>query len=166
MNNYKFLRTPFLLLFSVMTWGVFTGNSYAATTTGTFTVSSTVVATCSVSASNLTFGNYIGAQVDATTTIGVTCTNGSPYDIGLDAGTAPGATTSTRQMVSGGNTLNYSLFSNAGRTANWGNIVGTDTVNITGNGGLQNTTVYGRIPASQLSPVGAYTDTITVTITF
>jgi spore coat protein U-like protein len=69
-------------------------------------------------------------------------------------------------MVSGGNTLNYSLFSNAGRTANWGNIVGTDTVNITGNGGLQNTTVYGRIPASQLSPVGAYTDTITVTITF
>jgi spore coat protein U-like protein len=70
-------------------------------------------------------------------------------------------------MVSGGNTLNYSLFSNAGRTTNWGNNIGTDTVAGTGTGALQTLTVYGRIPASQTTaPVGSYSDTITVTVTF
>jgi spore coat protein U-like protein len=167
MNNPKILKRIFLFLSGVITLWSFTGSSYAATTTGTFTVSSTVTATCSVSAGNLAFGSYTGAQVDATSTITVTCTNGSPYKIGLDAGTGSGATVSTRKMTSGGNTLNYSLYSDAGRTTNWGNTVGVDTLDTgTGSGSAQNVTVYGRIPASQLSPAGSYSDTITVTITF
>jgi spore coat protein U-like protein len=119
-----------------------------------------------VSAGNLAFGNYTGAQVDATSTITVTCTNSSPYKIGLDAGTGSGATVTSRKMTSGGNTLNYSMYSDSGRTTNWGNTVGTDTVSGTGTGSAQNVTVYGRIPASQLSPVGSYSDTVTVTVTF
>jgi spore coat protein U-like protein len=139
----------------------------AATTTTTFTVTANVVAGCTVTATNLAFGAYSETQVDATSTITTDCNNGAPYNIGLNAGTAPSATVTTRQMSGpGGALLNYSLFSDAGHTTNWGNTVGTDTVPSTGTGSPQNFTVFGRVPASQFVATGAYTDTITVTVTF
>ena len=62
--------------------------------------------------------------------------------------------------------INYSLFSDAGRTVNWGNTPPTDTVAAIGNGAAQAFTVFGRIPP-QPSPIPAvYTDTIIVTVTF
>ena len=141
----------------------------AATATGTFNVQVTIAATCVVtSATNLNFGTQgvLAANVDQTSTINVTCTNTTPYNIGLDKG-VNGASVTTRQMKSAGPALiNYSLFSDAGRTVNWGNTVGTDTVAATGTGSAQPFTVFGRIPP-QVSPVPAlYTDTITVTVTF
>lgn len=150
-------------------WGT---ASLAATTTTTFGVSATIVDSCSVSATALGFGNVdpvslAGTAVDATTTVDVTCANGTAYDVGLDAGTASGATVTTRQMTSGANTLNYALYSDSGRTTNWGNTVATDTVTGTGDGTAQSLTVYGRIPSGQGTvPTGAYSDTITVTVTY
>jgi spore coat protein U-like protein len=150
-------------------WGT---ASLAATTTTTFGVSATIVDSCSVSATALGFGNVdpvslAGTAVDATTTVDVTCANGTAYDVGLDAGTATGATVTTRQMTSGANTLNYALYSDSGRTTNWGNTVATDTVTGTGDGTAQSLTVYGRIPSGQGTvPTGAYSDTITVTVTY
>ena len=141
----------------------------AATATGSFTVQVTIAATCVVtSATNLNFGTQgvLAANVDQTSTIDVTCTNTTPYNIGLDKG-VNGASVTTRQMKSAGPALiNYSLFSDAGRTVNWGNMVGTDTVAATGTGSAQPFTVFGRIPP-QVSPLAAvYTDTITVTVTY
>src|SRR5690349_4483422 len=121
----------------------------AATATSSFTVSITIAATCTVnSASTLNFGNQgiLSTNVDQTSTIQVTCTNTTPYNIGLDAGTGSGATVTTRKLTSGGATVNYTLYSNSGRTTVWGNTVGTDTVTGTGNGSGQNFTVYGRVP--------------------
>jgi spore coat protein U-like protein len=142
----------------------------AATTTSTFTVSITLVATCTInSASTLNFGNSVGvlsANVDQTSTISVTCSNTTPYNIGLDAGTASGATVTTRKLTSGGNTVNYALYSDTGRTTNWGNTVSTDTVAATGNGSAQSYTVYGRVPTQTTPAPGTYTDTITVTVTY
>jgi spore coat protein U-like protein len=139
----------------------------AATTTTTFTVTANVVTGCTVTATNLAFGTYSEAQVDASSTITTDCNNGSAYNIGLNAGTAPSATVTTRQMTGpAGALLNYSLFSDAGHSVNWGNTVGTDTVPSTGTGAPQNFTVFGRLPASQFVTTGAYTDTITVTVTF
>ena len=43
--------------------------------------------------------------------------------------------------------INYAIYSNSGRTTNWGNTVGTDTVAGTGNGSAQTLQVYGRVPA-------------------
>ena len=141
----------------------------AATATGSFNVQVTIAATCVVtSATNLNFGTQgvLAANIDQTSAINVTCTNTTPYNIGLDKGLNGGSVT-TRQMKSAGPALiNYSLFSDAGRTVNWGNTVGTDTVAATGNGSAQPFTVYGRIPP-QTSPVPAvYTDTITITVTY
>jgi spore coat protein U-like protein len=141
----------------------------AATTTTTFTVQMTITASCVInSASTLNFGStgVLTANVDQTSAIQVQCTNTTPYNIGLDAGTATGATVTTRKMTSGANTISYSMYSNAGRTTNWGNTVGTDTVAATGNGASQSYTVYGRVPPQTTPAPATYTDTITVTVTY
>lgn len=146
-------------------------NAIAATSTTTFGVSATVSASCSVSATALSFGTVdvlAGTATDATTTVDVTCTNGTTYNVGLDAGTGSGATVTARKMTgSTTNTLNYSLYSDSGRTTNWGNTVGTDTVASTGSGSAQSLTVYGRVPSGQsATTVDTYNDTITVTVTY
>lgn len=139
----------------------------AATASTTFQVTATVQATCLISANPLAFGTYTGTQTDATSTLSVTCTNTTPYNVGLDAGTATGATVTTRRMTGPSSALlNYALFSDSARTITWGNTVGTNTVTGTGNGNAQTLTVYGRVAAGQFVAPGAYADTITATITF
>jgi spore coat protein U-like protein len=147
------------------------GAAYGTTTTTTFTVQITIVATCIInSASTLNFGGSQGvltANVDQTSTIQVQCTNTTPYNIGLNAGTGSGATVAVRKMTSGAAaTINYSLYTDAGRTTVWGNTIGTDTVASTGNGAAQSFTVYGRVPPQTTPAPAAYSDTITVTVTY
>src|SRR5690349_10185722 len=80
------------------------GGADAATTTSTFTVDVTIQAQCLInSASNLTFGTQgvLIANVDATSTIVVQCTDTTTYDIGLDAGTGTGASVTTRKLTNG-----------------------------------------------------------------
>src|SRR5689334_16970185 len=116
------------------------GTARAATATSTMTVQMTITATCTVnSATSMNFGTQgiLSANVDQTSTIQVTCTNTTPYNIGLDAGTGTGATVATRKLTSGANTGNYTLYSNSGRTTVWGNTVGTDRQAATGNGFAQ-----------------------------
>ena len=148
-----------------------TAPIWSATTSTTFTVSSTVVATCNVSAGALNFGSMlptpIQSNVDATSSISATCSNSVPYSIALNAGTGTGATVALRKMSSGADTLNYQLYTDSQRTAIWGDgTAGTTVSNQTGSGSAQTITVYGRIPTGQTPPVGSYTDTITVTVTF
>ena len=109
-----------------------------------FAVTATVPTTCTVSAGNLNFGTVgiLASNVNASSTITANCTNGGPYNIGLNAGTAPGATVTTRQMTNGAATVGYALYSNAGMTTNWGNTVGTDTVGGTGTSNNQSYTVW------------------------
>jgi spore coat protein U-like protein len=144
-------------------------SGFTGTATTTFTVTATVPTTCSIATNNLNFGTagVLTANMDATTTLSPTCTNGTPYNVGLNAGNGAGATVTTRKMTSGsGATVNYALYQNSTRTANWGNTVGTDTVSGTGTGNAQSLTVYGRIP-SQTTPAPAiYNDTIVVTLTY
>jgi spore coat protein U-like protein len=143
--------------------------SYAASTTSTFAVQATIAATCTInSASTLNFGTLgvLAGNTDQTSTIQVACTNTTPYNIGLDAGTGSGATVAVRKLTSGGATVNYSLYSDSGRTTVWGTTIGTDTVAATGSGAAQSYTVYGRIPAQTTPAPGNYADTITVTVTY
>jgi spore coat protein U-like protein len=139
----------------------------AATVTTSFGVTATVQANCLVSATNLAFGTYTGAAATSTSAVSVTCTNSTAYNVGLSSGLATGATVTTRQMTGPGSALlGYALFSDAGRTVNWGQTIGTDTVTGTGNGSAQSITVYGQATAGQFVTPGAYTDTITATVTY
>jgi spore coat protein U-like protein len=139
----------------------------AATATTTFAVTATVAATCIIAAAPLPFGTYSGVVDAVSSTVTVTCTNTTPYNVGLSAGLAPLATVTTRGMVGpGAAVLGYGLFTNAGHTTNWGQTVLTDTVAGIGNGAAQPITVFGQIPASEFVAPGAYADTITATVTF
>jgi len=143
--------------------------AFAATATATTAVSATVQSTCLITAGSMAFGTYTGVQADSTATISVTCTNTTPYTIGLNAGlgVTPTATVTTRHMTGpAAANLNYGLYSDAGRANNWGLTPGTDTVAGTGNGAAQPLTLYGRVAAAQFVAPGAYTDTVTATVTY
>ena len=137
------------------------------TYTDTITVTATVLATCTVSASDLNFGNYSGALIDASSAVTVNCTNLTVFNIGLNAGTATGATVTTRKMTSPASaTLNYALFRDSARTLNWGNTVGTDTLVSQANGTAVQYGVFGRMAAGQSGNPALYSDTIIVTVTY
>ena len=148
--------------------GLFVGTgALAGTASATFQVTATVNATCTISAAPLAFGAYAGVLTNATSTITATCTNTTPYNVGLDPGTFAGATTSTRRMTGPDALgLGYALYRNAGRTQNWGDLIGTDTMAGTGNGAAQALSVYGQVPAGEYVAPGGYADTITATVTF
>jgi spore coat protein U-like protein len=143
------------------------GNSRSTT----FTVRTTVVASCSVSADALNFGTTVPTPitnpVDATTTISAICSINTPYFVALDAGTGQGATTRVRRMSGTGGSIEYGIFTDAGRTSPWGDGAnGTVRRESTGTGQPQSLTVYGRIPGGQSPAAGTYTDQITVTVLF
>lgn len=150
-------------------------NAATVTPSPQFTVSATVPAICRASASALNFGTYTqgSGDVDSSSTISVRCTSGTAFTVGLNPGATSGATVTSRAMLSGANQLSYSLFRDNGRTQNWGQTIGTDTVAGTGAGVAPASavalTVYGRIvddAANQTVPAGTYTDTVTVTVTY
>lgn len=141
----------------------------AATATNTFSSTITLTASCDVISTNtLDFGSngILTANVDVTATFNVQCTDTTTYNVGLDAGTTTGGTTTTRLLDSGTDTVQYTMWSDAGRSVNWGDTVGTDTVAGTGNGAEQTLTIYGRVPIQTTPAPGTYTDTVTVTITY
>jgi spore coat protein U-like protein len=173
-NVYVYAQIPALQAFSQ------SGNyRYTDTVTATLSCNSKQLNTtlaitvqevdfgCGISANSLNFGNYSGKEVDATTTIQVGCSKGTPYNVGLNAGIAAGATVLNRNMTHNGGTalLSYKLWQSSSGP-NWGNTIGTDTLTGTASGTTQSLNVYGVIPAGQSVIQGTYTDTITATITY
>jgi spore coat protein U-like protein len=162
----RFFLTTALMAFCSFPWS----DAEATTVTGTFNVQVIIATTCVLnSASNLNFGTagVLAAPINDQSTITVTCTNTTPFNIGLDKGVNGGSVT-TREMkgVISAALINYSLFSNAPMTNNWGQTIGTDTVASTGTGSAQPFTVYGQIPAQTTPAPDTYNDTITVTVTY
>jgi len=144
-----------------------TVSTNQGTNTGSLLSTAVVLPACTISATNLAFATYTGAQKDAQSQISLTCTNYAAWNIGLNAGTFAGATVTTRKMTGpSSSSMAYSIYRDAARTLNWGNTVGTDTLTGTGTGVLQPVPVYGRVPASQTLPSGSYQDTIIATVTF
>jgi spore coat protein U-like protein len=141
----------------------------AATSTGSFQVSLTIQGACSLqSTSDLAFGSQsaVASNLDATSSIGVQCSNTTPYTIGLSAGAGTGATVAARLLSVGGATIPYTIYRDSNRTQLWGTTANIDTQSGTGNGALQTFTAYGRVAPVANPAVGAYTDSISVTVTY
>lgn len=141
----------------------------AATLNTDLGVTITITNLCiAASTTPVSFGShgFLTSVIENTGTILVTCTPGAPYTVGLNAGTSPGATTLTRKMSGPGTSIDYLLFREAGRTTNWGNNIGTDTVAGTGSGLPQTLTVYGRVPVQTTPIAGTYNDTVQVSIEY
>lgn len=143
------------------------------TATAAFNVTLALQANCTISANPLNFGTngVLDTAVSQQTTVAVTCTNTTPYNIGLDAGTVTGSSITTRLMAgtSAGNTattVSFQLYQDAGHTTVWGNTQGTNTVAGTGTGAAQSITVYGQVPAQVTPQPDTYQTTITATVYF
>jgi len=166
----KRLKKGFKLLPASIGLLIAASTAQGATTTQNMTVTATVAASCTFALTTLAFGSYTLAQLDGTSTITLTCTNGTPYEIALGAGNSPSATTINRRMTGPvvstvAQYLGYGLYTDVNRTSNWGATTATD-VSGTGTGAAVPITVYGRIPPGQPSAIGSYTDTIVVTVSY
>jgi spore coat protein U-like protein len=152
-------------------------SAQAGTATANLTVQITITAACTINAATLNFGSNAGtaliaSPVSGSTTVSVTCTNGSPYSIGMDNGA--NVSGSQRRMNSGANYLNYNLFVDAGHANPWTTAASNSTCTTasdcylgTGSGSAQSVNIYGAVPAvGSAPPTGIYTDTVTMTITF
>ena len=136
----------------------------AETASSSFQVGMSVVATCSISAADMTFNGITTgttSQNDAAADLSVNCSQGAPYVISLSNGTN---FSGGRRLKSGSNFVNYSLFKDVNRTSDWSS---TNTLDFVGSGTTQVHTVYGRIPACQAVPnMGNYADTIVATVSY
>ena len=137
-----------------------------------FTVSVTVLASCSIAANNLSFGSVsvLSANVDASANLSVTCTTTTPYTVAIGPGSGMGATTVNRAMSGAGGAVAYRLYQDAARSVNWGSTAppaaNADTVSGVGTGAQQTLTVYGRVPPQTTPQQGGYSDTVVLTLTY
>jgi spore coat protein U-like protein len=119
----------------------------------------------------MTFGSYNSSnEATAVSTILVTCTNGLSPEVHLDQGQYPlsGSTSEApqRSMVSGDSpagTLAYGIYQDQNNTV-WGG--GVTSQSFLADGGPKGLTAFGKIPAGQTAPVGDYSDTVAVTVTY
>ena len=139
-------------------------SSYAASATGSFDVTLQVQATCSITASNLSFSSITTgttSNTDATSSLTVNCSTGTPYSVALGNGAN---FQSVRRMAWGGSTVDYILYQDSSRSIEWNS---SSTKASTGNGSDQNFTIYGRIPSGQnIRNTGSYGDTVIATVTY
>jgi spore coat protein U-like protein len=149
----------------------------AGTTTGNLTVEMAVTAACTIGAGTLNFGSVAGTSlltsaVTGSTTVSVTCTNGSPYSIGMGQGQNY---SSTNRMASSGAYIPYALYLDSQDTQAWSTTTsssscsgGSNTCYLgTGNGSAQSVNIYGNVPTVTVAPAnGSYSDTVTMTITY
>jgi spore coat protein U-like protein len=148
------------------------GAAYAAPqATTNLNVSANVVASCTISATNLAFGNLstaVATNVDVAAALTVNCPTGQAYAITMGNGAGVGATAALRRMTrtSGTETIDYAIYRDAARTQTWGSTIGTDTSASTGTGANQTFQVYGRVPTQTGLTAGAHTDTVVVNIDY
>lgn len=170
----RIMRSASRLMSAAPTFLGMTVVALAATTAPVyFDVTLTVTDECTTTTpGNLSFGTHGVIQGTETgqTSISVHCTTDTAYDIGLDAGLGPSASTTTRKMrgpqPATTSTVSYKLYQDAGYATNWGEDVGTDTKGGTGTGQAESISVYGKLTVQNTPVAGDYLDTITVVITY
>jgi spore coat protein U-like protein len=89
-------------------------------------------------------------------------------NITVDLDKGGSSTFTPRRMIKGTEPLTYNLYLNAARTTIWGDGTGGTSRYSDPNPPNKDTivTIYGRVPAGQDVTAGAYTDTVTATITW
>lgn len=136
-----------------------------------FDVTMSVVPDCTVTAAPIDFGQtgLITTAINGQANLTVTCTNTTPYNVGLDAGDGTGSAGTTRYMkgslASNTDTVKFNLYRSPGAGL-WGNTAGSDTLAGTGNGDKQTVTVYGEIPVQNAPTPDNYKSSITASVYF
>lgn len=152
------------------------GNCGGGTGALSVTVTATVLANASVSATTLNFGSTstLASNIDTTAMLTVQATNTTPYSIGLDNGLNASGSQRRARLGATSSFISYGLYTNAARSQAWSttSAAGSCTggagscVLGTGTGTSQTVTVYGRVPPQSVPAVGTFNDTVVVTVTF
>lgn len=138
-----------------------------------FSVNATVVKACkasAVSAIDLGSAPASAANIDANGNISITCSNTTPYYVGLQPsnGNSAGAGVMSAP-VGNSDKVPYQLYQNAGMSTLWGNTataVGAGNgIAGMGNGTAKSHTVYVRAPSADYRP-DSYSDTVTVVVNY
>jgi len=151
-------------------------GALGGTNSTTIFVSATVVSSCRISTDTLSFSDYhpgdanAHSPLDATATVTLTCSPGVEPAVRLSEGENPARTAgATRAMSGDGGYLSYDIFIDPNRTDVWtGNKTGALSLSPASSAALRQyqMTMYGRIPAGQRVPPGAYHDTVKVSVDF
>lgn len=156
---------------SVLVAGMAPGIAAAQTATANFNVTLTIAANCVISATDLNFGSQgvLSTAVTGNTNLSVTCSNTTPYTVGLNAGTGTGSTEAQRFLSgTGANTATvaYQLYKPGGQTVVWGDTDVSSRVGGTGTGAATPIQVNGVVPAQTTPAPGTYSSTVTATVYF
>lgn len=161
-----------MLVFCLGLTVVIPAVTFADSATATIAVSATVRRNCTITTTPLAFGTYdpvvanATTPLDATATVTIACTMGTPAMIGLDAGS--NAVASQRRLTNGSSAyMNYQMFLDSTHTTVWGN----DTTSQLDAGTAPSKEprafpVYGRIPSGQDVPIGPFSDAAVATVNF
>ena len=129
-------------------------------------------AACGLSGVAIAFGTYdptIATPLDTAGSVVYRCSQ-RDHNVMITLNKGGGTSFAGRRMVNGADQLFYNLYLDAARTIVWGDgTIGSQAYvigNPQGNNVDLTIPMYGRIPASQNVKVGAYTDTIIVTVSF
>lgn len=153
-------------------------DTHGATASGTFTVTATVANYCTVSATSVSFGaiNAGNAAVNAASSITLTCNKGATVSsVALNDGANASGT--VKQMAFGAERLQYRIDVPTGATFQTCPAAGagpewnaTNTIVATplfaGSGGARLINICASIPAGQYPAAGAYSDTVSVDVTY
>jgi spore coat protein U-like protein len=141
-------------------------NTFAATASGSMSVTGNAVGTCTVAASTMAFGTLSRSAVTtATSTITPNCTSGITYTVTNAA--------NTNTLITGdgsgiANQVAFPITLTGGSTAftltnaATGKLTGTGTGEATAHG----TTLTGTAESASSKTIGDYTATVTLTITY
>jgi spore coat protein U-like protein len=176
MREHRFYRLAMITAAAIVAAAVITPSAVrAGSSTGTLTVTASVAQKCILSSPTLAFGSYDpvvtnnSANLDATTTITVTCTKGATgitLGFGNSANAPTGCTAPQRCLLGAGhaNYLNYQLYSDSGRSSVW-----TTAISESVTGGITtptSVTIYGRVPPAQDVNVDTYSDSVVATVNY
>jgi len=162
MNN-QFIAVSMLTASMAM----FSFSNAQAATTAPLEVSVSVSSACTVEVAGVDFGSYDGMELTAAGDVTVTCNDGVPYAIALDAGMNFDGTNRVMANDAGGALMYHLMYAGAA----WGDTGITDSypgdpVSGVGNGGPVSYAVDALLPPDQATMPGMYSDTVTVTVAF
>lgn len=122
-------------------------------------------ASCSASTVGVNFVTYDPFDpnpLDSVGNINVSCDSTASFTISLSPGAGSYA---ARSMANGAHGMEYNLYSDPSRLMVWGD-GSSNSVTVSATVTAGDFAVYGRVPARQNLPVGTYSDSVVVTITY
>ncbi len=142
-----------------------TSGSLTGSTSFSFQATATVLKSCNVSASDLSFGAVgdLTAAVLGQSALSLQCTQGTGYTVSLSGGLSGAADPTARKMTMGTQSVTYGLYQNSARSIPWGT---QSTLGGSGTASTQTIPVYGLVPIQPTPAIGTYSDTVVVSVTY